>query len=1518
MARWSVWISLWTVFVSGVSSLSVQRMSRHLNQQNSVGRGFQPFRAEGASREDFILEWNEAACKLALPLSTDSNALFSGRVTAPDADRLIQKKPERSVRMRGSLELSYPEQCPQNMNEFTALLKRAKFSGDLETGNVQFDTIVADSERNDLEVTLESLKIKLETSAPLRLHNNQFGVAFQVSILAGTVSANNQTSVHSMDLRGSAVGAGSGRIEEEEDKILLSIPDLSFSFSLSPRGNDSFPVRLELRFTANMFTEVDFTPNIVSSPVNDSRAEPLRTVVERDPPQNKNITEEMPFVTRTGPQNVEDLKDPQNVQSPRDSQNDQRLDNRQTAENHTGSRNAVLSQNPSTEDEVRIYVLEVDVQKSELSLAAALLSTPTILLFFILVILIVYMCTQWSKYYTYFTHDINQTEESGSEESEYEEEEDKTDPAGGEFENDGSNFEELEVPLSKEPARRITYEDIFCAIRLNPFKSKIKQWKQSKRQIPLDEKKNGWETINKLACFEHEGHEYKTRLHVANGTLPSGELTAVLGPPDSGKGLFVRLLAGDVSQLSKTDILKGSVSLHDKSKTKKRHMGMNGALARDHGTHSDVLTVSEVLGIWVAMKGPWGRHISNKKIRSSLNNAAQLMGLWEKNHVRVSSLSLLEQRKLMIACEVAKLPIAIFLDDPLHGLDAHDTLELMSRLRCIAQEEKIVALTMNQASPDQFDLIDHLLIMSHGHLLYEGPTSHINAFLYHVGFPCNPRTPLPKHILSAISDPLILHRLICLVRNAYETREADALMSILSTKDFDNTCALESSPFSVEDTLSTIERIDLQSLGRSESRTDDKSGRNVSDKGSLPRSVRSLRQFWRSISNGEPLWGSHQISLPTPQVAEDRRRRDAPSPWKQVVLCRQTTEEDPPFAEETWTYSGHCSNHVGSSAFHVRSMSSVKTYIGPQKPTNVENRTLDSVPSLKRSSMDEQNDSLFETTDTERTKTVSIELSQDARARSVTLNPRLPLAREPTFSQNMFHQESSQPTESEKLEVVVATPNGTDECSVLVQEQENSFDLESTQEIVSELHLSIEQSPYQSPTPFGFAEVQNSQTNNTQPHRAISDGGNEGNNHLEEQSSNVVIAEENCGAPIGVREMLLTVSGKMYAGVRTALLALGFVRSTRSLQLPVKTEVDQSAIDQPRPIVEEADEDTEKTLKTHQSKPIVCDDLLYDNALKKHFPRSEWSSEIAVLLLHNVTGIFRKRTGILLHYAVTIVCGLLLSLLFLDLNEDINGMQSRTSAVFFTLSILTVASILPIRQMTIQRSVILEDIKSDGYQPSSFVITQVLPDLLLLKFCPVCLFALTFLFISNFSLGFDRVCIFIFGLTIFWTTLHYTFMAVVLLVPSRGWVYLITMVIALYGLLFCGYLIPKQDLYGVVRSFTTISPMCNAFEMIVLSQLSAYEISTTLTTSEIDEFEDSLGHASHESMGLQASRFVVDSVVLMALFFTMVILVYGVAKWNLSQRHPGAIAASKAKRKHSLLSSAMRSSRTLLMGHEAH
>lgn len=1332
--------------------------SRRLHQQDAGGGGSQPFRAEGASKNDFVLNWSEAGCKLALPLTAESNALFSGRVSAPETDQLDQKRPEKSVRMRGALELSFPEDCPTNFDELTTMLKRAKFSGDLDSGNVLVETIVADSRMNDLELTLKSLRIKLETSAPLRLHNGQFGAAFQMEIINGTASAKNRTSVESMDLTGSTFGAASGRIEQKDDNsILISVPDLTFSFGVSPGSNDSFPLRLELRFNANLFAEVEFPVNKTTNPVSEVEQEPIRASPEQQdqripedqvqtPPETLNSTREALFIARTAPLLVEDINRSNDVE--------------------TSPEVSVLSQNQSIEDneELETFVLEVDIKQRDLSLAAAFLTTPTILLFVILAIMIVHMCQQWSKYYTYFTQDINQNEDSEERDSEEE-------PSVIPVETDDM-FESIEGALTKEPVRKLVYEDIFCAIRLNPLKTKIKQWKKSKGLISTpspDEKKTGWDSVQKLALFEHEGQEYKTLLHVANGSLPSGELTAVLGPPDSGKGLFVRLLSGDVSQVSKKDILKGSVSLDGKAKSMRRHEGMKGGLVMDHGTQGELLTVSEVLGIWVAMKGPWGRHISNRKIRSNLNNAAQLMGLWEKNHVRVSSLSPLERRKLLIACEVARLPIAIFLDDPLQGLDAHDTLELMSRLRGIAEEDKIVALTMNQASPDQFDLIDHLLIMSHGHLLYDGPTSQINGFLYRVGYPCTPRTPLPKHLLTAISDPLILHRLICLVRNAYETRDAEALMSILSTRDFDNTCVLESTPFSVEDSLSTIERPDLQTGGRSESRQEDQgvqSGLKRTSKDSELKSMNSLKKFWRSVSDGGRRWGSKQA--PMPQKEEGKPpSEDKTTPWKQVVLKQPTADEDPPFAEETWSFSGKAPIQEPTRASRDQCMSSVVTYIGPQKPVNTEVKFLDSMPSAKRNSVEE--DSFFETSETDTARTVSIDgppgpEPSHSRRRTVSIHQTVPLPKSISWNDHP----AVEGVKDDRLAVITASPTGSEIPSLdkvfdIPVHQLTSFQ----QETILDFPVAVEQDPVPLHSPLRSDKSLCRPVPTRQEEGLNSDAGS-GSNQPEDKEVAVAVIEGKQDASIGVRKLFFAVSDRMYGGVKTALHSLGFVRSTRSLHPPPRSVANQLAAEPPHSIAEEAQEGTKEEPEEHQKKPIVSEDLSYDNSLKKHVPAPDWSSEIAVLLLHNVTGMFRKKTGLLLHYSIAIVCGLLMSLLYLDLEEDIDGMQSRTSAIFFTLSILTVASMLPIQQMRSQRSIVLEDVKSDGYRPSTFVLAQVLPDLLFLKFCPICLFSLTFLFISNFSLGFDRVCIFIFGLTTFWTALSYTFLAVVLLISSRG------------------------------------------------------------------------------------------------------------------------------------------------------
>ena len=127
---------------------------------------------------------------------------------------------------------------------------------------------MAESEANDFEITIKSLELVFETSSPLQLRNGLFGVAFQVRMVSGSVKAKNKTSQESIPLSGSTFGAGTGRLEQTGDTILLSVPNLAQSFSIFARNNQSFPLRLELGFVTNLFASIDLTKgrNIRSNP----------------------------------------------------------------------------------------------------------------------------------------------------------------------------------------------------------------------------------------------------------------------------------------------------------------------------------------------------------------------------------------------------------------------------------------------------------------------------------------------------------------------------------------------------------------------------------------------------------------------------------------------------------------------------------------------------------------------------------------------------------------------------------------------------------------------------------------------------------------------------------------------------------------------------------------------------------------------------------------------------------------------------------------------------------------------------------------------------------------------------------------------------------------------------------------------------------------------------------------------------------------------------------------------------
>ena len=78
---------------------------------------------------------------------------------------------------------------------------------------------------------------------------------------------------------------------------------------------------------------------------------------------------------------------------------------------------------------------------------------------------------------------------------------------------------------------------------------------------------------------------------------------------------------------------------------------------------------------------------------------------------------------MSIGVEIVSLPNLMFLDEPTTGLDSSISLEVMSAVRNLANQNRTVICTIHQPSTETFALFDTLLLLAAGRIIYFGPTS---------------------------------------------------------------------------------------------------------------------------------------------------------------------------------------------------------------------------------------------------------------------------------------------------------------------------------------------------------------------------------------------------------------------------------------------------------------------------------------------------------------------------------------------------------------------------------------------------------------------------------------------------------------------------------------------------------------------------------------------------------------------------------------------------------------------------
>lgn len=156
----------------------------------------------------------------------------------------------------------------------------------------------------------------------------------------------------------------------------------------------------------------------------------------------------------------------------------------------------------------------------------------------------------------------------------------------------------------------------------------------------------------------------------------------------------------------------------------------------------------------------------NKATNDRIDALLKQLGLTAQADVKVGDiffkgLSGGQKRRLSIALEALTNPNNFFLDEPTSGLDAESALQVMDFLKNYARAApgRRVILTIHQPSSFIWTMIDHVVLLSKGRLMYQGPQDQIENFFVSAGFPTQHGWNPCDHYVTAVNDEFRDHEL---------------------------------------------------------------------------------------------------------------------------------------------------------------------------------------------------------------------------------------------------------------------------------------------------------------------------------------------------------------------------------------------------------------------------------------------------------------------------------------------------------------------------------------------------------------------------------------------------------------------------------------------------------------------------------------------------------------------------------------------------------------------------------------
>ncbi|KAL6842228.1 hypothetical protein ACP4OV_027876 [Aristida adscensionis] len=274
-----------------------------------------------------------------------------------------------------------------------------------------------------------------------------------------------------------------------------------------------------------------------------------------------------------------------------------------------------------------------------------------------------------------------------------------------------------------------------------------------------------------------DGVKVKKEVYLLNdisGQALRGQVTAILGPSGAGKSTFLDALAGRIAKGS----LEGSVSVDGRPVTTSYMKQISSYVMQDDQLFP-MLTVLETLRFAAEVRLP--PSISRAEKLNRVWELIEQLGLQTTAHTYIGDegtrgVSGGERRRVSIGIDIIHKPSLLFLDEPTSGLDSTSAYSVVEKVKEIAKGGSIVLMTIHQPSFRIQMLLDRLVILARGRLIYLGSPNTLPTYLAGFGRPVPEGENSIEYLLDVIKEyddsTLGLEPLVAYQRDGSKPNEA--------------------------------------------------------------------------------------------------------------------------------------------------------------------------------------------------------------------------------------------------------------------------------------------------------------------------------------------------------------------------------------------------------------------------------------------------------------------------------------------------------------------------------------------------------------------------------------------------------------------------------------------------------------------------------------------------------------------------------------------------------------------------